>query len=106
MVHTNRVVEIKHLLETLNPPAKILLLHGIPLVQRIPPKLAGFTEIIGWHASHPEAIPLFIYFEQMRISPHIGTVMIHKNRNIANHADALAIGVGLELIPLPVKLEL
>src|SRR5438309_11071480 len=40
------------------------------------------------------------------MSPHISTVVGNIDRDIAHYADAALVAVGLQVIPLPTKLEL
>jgi len=73
----------------------------VPAVDRIAPKLAGGAEVIRWDPGHYHRLQGFIQLENVRVGPHIRTLVIHIDREIAYDLNLPLVAVGLESRPLP-----
>src|ERR1700674_2104166 len=64
------------------------------------PTLAIFTEKIWGHASDDFGIEVGVQTKQIGVSPDIGAVEIHKDRDVAHDANRTLRAVGAERLPL------
>ena len=106
MVETHHVEHLERCPHALNPPTKTISQHPLPVVERITPELSGGAEIVRRYAGHNNRPPIRLELELIRISPDICRVLRHKDRNIANEADAALVAIGLERKPLPEEKKL
>src|SRR5581483_6661441 len=94
------VDELERAPEALAPPAEAgRAVHG-PVVQRVPPALAGRAERVGGRTGHLTAR------EQLRPAGDIGTAVRDVDGQIADQPDAALSGVVPQLPPLPLEAHL
>ena len=77
-----------------------------PAVHRCAPQLARGGEVIRRHAALLVQATTGRQGEQPPVTPHIGAVVGHIKRQIANHLHAAAAGVIQQGLPLPLQLPL
>ena len=106
MVEADGVEHRQRTLEPLDPPGVAGCSHLIPVVQRVPPKLAGLGEIIGRNAGHLRGAAIGVEFKKVLIGPHVGAVVSHENRQVAEDGDSAIIRIFLQRRPLPEEQEL
>ena len=82
------------------PPGEAVARHHVPGVVRVAPALAIGTEIIRRHPGHRDRLPLGIEQEQLARRPHVGTVVRHEDRHVAEQAHAMSGRVVPERAPL------
>ena len=66
----------------------------------IAPELYVGAEVVGRDACHVGGHTLFVELELLLRAPDVGTIEGDVDGNIADQADALAVCVGLDLLPL------
>ena len=64
------------------PPSIVVTGHGLPIVMRVTPTLAGSRKIIRWHTGYHRHVFIGIQFKQMRFSPNVCAIKCHKNRDV------------------------
>ena len=101
MIDTNHIVELIAVSQAADPPGISLLPVVIPAVKRISPQLACSGKSIRRAACHSQGPVILIQLEQFRIRPGIRAVHGHINGYISNNTNSLAIGICLQLFPLP-----
>ena len=77
-----------------------------PVIQRVPPQLAGGREIIGRDACNLRRVALGIQLEQLLPAPDIAAVDRHKDRDITDDQNFLPGRVFPEAVPLLLEQEL
>src|SRR6185503_10271710 len=92
--------------DAINPPFETIGPHLLPVVERIPPELAGGAEIIGRHSRYHDRSPIFVQLKLIRVCPNVCRIVGDENRNVADNLDAAAIAVSLKRKPLPEEEEL
>ena len=100
MVDAYAVKEGECIAHTLAPPSIAILLHTLPIVERIAPELTVGAEVIGRHACHCLGTKLSIEQEELVVCPDVGTVVGNVDGNVPDHGDAALVGVCLDLHPL------
>ena len=70
------------------------------------PSAARRAEIIGRHSSHHGRLALLVEQEQLRVGPQVRRIAGHEDRYVADQAQPLAVGMGLEGEPLAIEQEL
>src|ERR1700760_4874301 len=85
------------------PPIERLALQHVPFVDRIAPTLSGRTEIIWGHPGDAYRSKVSIKFKDFRVGPNVGTVIVHKNRYVANEANISLRAVGAQGSPLLIE---
>src|SRR5207248_6324625 len=75
MIDANDVNLIEHVAEPSDPPRVVFTRHGPPVIEGIAPQLAGYAEVVGWHAGNDHRLPRRVQLEQVLMSPNIGAVM-------------------------------
>ena len=93
MVDAHHIKQRFHPGNPANPPAVAVLLHGVPTVKGIAPKLPVFAEIIRRYARHGGGAKIFVQLEIARVGPHIGGIHGYVNGQVANQTDAFAAGI-------------
>src|SRR5882757_4070554 len=80
--------------------------RNIPSIERVAPQLTRRTEIIRRNARNGGGLPSFIQAKQLRMRPHISTIVSDINRYVAHDANAVTTTPISYLLPLPKELEL
>ena len=106
MIDPHDVVEAAHVTDSCDPPAVSVLLHLIPVKERIAPELPVRREIIRRAPGDLNRCQVLIELELIRVGPDIDAVSRYIDRNIADNLDSILVGVGLELRPLSDEEEL
>src|SRR5690348_7115543 len=86
MVETNVIASLCGPAQAIDPPVVAAGAHRVPVVKRIAPTLAGRAERIGRNTGDYFRLQIVLQSEQFAIGPHIGAVVVHKNRDVANYA--------------------
>ena len=89
-----------------DPPAVIVLLHSVPVVDRIAPELAVGGKSVRREACCHSRDSVAVKLEQLRLTPDVRAVKGAVYRDIADYLNAVVVGVFLELMPLLEELEL
>ena len=100
VVNAEDVVQPGGALDAADPPGVAVGLHGVPIVQGIAPELSIGGEVIGRNAGYLGGHVPLVQLESPGVGPHIGGVHGYINRQVADDADALFVGVGPQGLPL------
>src|SRR5258706_9407136 len=73
--------------QPLDPPLIAFRLHHVPAVQRISPALPRLAEEIGRDSRNHIGLEIFIQPEQFAVHPHVGAVVVHKDRDVPHNAN-------------------
>src|ERR1700733_7361208 len=84
MIQANYIDVGQQRAQTANPPAIAGPAMGIPVVNRIAPKLSRRAEIIGRHTGNEARMVMLVDEKQLRIGPHIARIGRHEEGKIAN----------------------
>ena len=106
MVHPHHIAQFKAVGHPANPPVVSRLFVVVPAVQGVAPELPGGAEAVRGTARHKVRLPLGVELEQFRMEPAVRAVEGHIDGDIADDADSLPVGVGLEFLPLLLKFQL
>ena len=106
MVDADDIVDGGGVLDTPFPPAEVLGLMAGPVVERVAPELAVGGKGVGRAPGHIGQMDGSIGLEQFRTCPEVAGVRADVDGDVAHQLDAVAVGVGLEGIPLGVEEEL
>src|SRR5580698_330451 len=106
MIQANHIDVSQQSTQSIDAPSITSRTPRIPVVNGIAPQLTLCAEIIGRN-SGDEAWPmLLIEQEELRVCPNITRIRGNKERQIANQAYALGMGILFELIGLAEQQEL
>src|SRR5271154_3589706 len=100
MIETDVVKVVRSPAHSVDPPRISLLFHDIPAIKGMSPALSVLAEKIGRHAGNNFRIEFGIQIEQIGMSPDVGTVEIHEDRNVAHHANRMLRAIGPKRLPL------
>ena len=100
VVDADHVVELLGAVDAADPPAEAVALHCVPVVERVAPELAVLCEGIGRHAGHLAGHALAVELEVFGLRPDVRGVERHIDGHVADEADALAVGVIAQRLPL------
>src|SRR4051794_28062865 len=106
MIDADDVAMIKRLAHALDPPVVAAVLERLPVVERIAPTLAGLAEGIGRDARNHRWAEIEVQVVEMRVRPHVGTVVADENGDVAYDLDSALCGGGADGAPLLGKEEL
>ena len=106
MVDADDVVHLKSAAHALYPPFVARLFVLRPVVDGVAPQLARRRKIIGRHPRHLPRLAAAGQLEQLRLRPYVRRVVGDVQRQVADDADAEAVDVRLERLPLAEKLKL
>ena len=106
MVDADDIVDGGGVLDTPFPPAEVLGLMAGPVVERVAPELAVGGKGVGRAPGHIGQMDGSIGLEQFRTCPEVAGVWADVDGDVSHQPDAVAVGVGLEGIPLGVEEEL
>ena len=106
VVDTHHIVDGSGMLHTLFPPAKAGGLVDGPVVQRVAPQLPVCRKGIRRAAGYMGKVHLSVGLEQFRMGPQVAGIRADVDGDIAHQQDTLAVGVGLQRVPLGVEEEL
>ena len=82
---------------------KPLLLHRVPVVERIAPELTVGVEVVGRHAGNRERLAARVEREQIALPPNVDAVAIDVERQVAEEIDAALVRVTLQRGPLQLE---
>src|SRR5579859_7626925 len=86
------------------PPIVLPLTRYFPFVERNPPILSPLLgEWINFEVSLGWTPPTPVEIEDRAIAPHVGTVAVHTERDVAHEVHFLLCTVFLDLLPLVVR---
>src|SRR3954470_7681897 len=100
MVKTDKVTGLRGPAQALDPPAIAAAADRIPVVERITPPLSVGAKVIGRDPRDDVWCEVITQAEQIAVRPNVGTVVIHKNGNIAHHANGFVRAVMAKRMPL------
>ena len=106
VINTNHIIELKAVPHPAAPPLEIGGPVILPAVQRVPPDLTVRGKGIRRTARDGSGSVVLVQLEQLRVSPYVGTVGRDIDGNVAHDLNVFCVGIGLQLRPLLVKLEL
>src|SRR5206468_3312425 len=72
----------------LYPPIVAALREYVPAIKGIAPELAGTAESVWRHTTHNFGTELLIEAEDGAMRPHVCTIEVHENRDVAKNANA------------------
>src|SRR5215469_3850952 len=103
MVQPDEIACLRRPAQALDPPAIPVGTNRVPVIEGISPALAGGAEVVRRHSGNDFRLQcLLAQPEQMPVRPHIRAIVIHKNRDVANHTNRLLRTVmanGAPLLP-------
>ncbi len=100
MVDAVGIKELRHILESANPPHTAVVDHLLPVVSRESPVLTVDRESIRWSTS------LRVKVEILRLMPYITAVAVHADRNVALQDYATSHGIFMSGAHLVVQYKL
>ncbi len=103
MIEAHDVHLLQRRPEAGDPPGVAVLCHHIPTVEWVAPQLTGGTEVIRRYPGHHGRLALRVTVEQLLVRPGIHAVVSYKERDVADDADAVRVGVGFQACPLLVE---
>ena len=106
MVDAHHIVQLKAVPQPGDPPLIAGRTVGFPAVERVAPQLTGRRKAIRGNARHCRGNVVLVQLEEPRVCPCVCRIQRHIDGDITNDLDALAVGVGFQLAPLLVELEL
>ena len=106
VVDAHHIVQLKAVPQPGDPPLIAGRTVRLPAVERVAPQLTGGGETIRGNARHRRGDVVLVQLEQPRVCPCVCRIQRHIDGDIADDLDALAVGVGFQLAPLLVELEL
>ena len=106
MIHTNHVIELEAVPHPAAPPLEIGSPVIIPAVQGVPPNLTVGGKGIRRAARDGGGRVVLVQLEQLRVGPHVCAVGRNVDGNVTHDLDVLTVGIGLQLCPLLIELEL
>ena len=86
-----------------HPPRVTGLLHIVPIIDRVAPKLTVRGEIVRRNTRDAARMALVVELELLRCAPDIGGIKRNIDRQIADDLDLPLVCVGAELRPLLVE---
>ena len=92
--------------EPVQPPPVSGLLQRFPIVERVPPKLAGRAEIVRRHSRNHGRLAMLVEEKKIRIRPDVGRIAGNENRQVSDQMDTALVRLALEIAPLLEKQEL
>ena len=100
MVDTQHVEQLSRAVDAPYPPAKAVIPHGVPVVQRVAPQLPVGAEVIRRHAGHRLGHELVVQLEELGLGPHVGGIHGHVDGQVADDADVQRVDVVPQRVPL------
>src|SRR5690242_21885435 len=93
--------------KAVDPPVVAAGFHRRPIVKRAAPALPGGAEGVGGNAGDDLRFEVVLSeAKEVAMRPHVGAVVIDKNRDIAHHPDGALGAVKPQGMPLLVEEEL
>src|SRR5258708_36167288 len=89
--------------EAIDPRGVALALHHLPTVQWIAPTVSRLAEKSGRNSGHHLRLKTPIKPEQFTVRPHIGTVVVHKDRNVTGNPNRPLRTIASQRLPLFVE---
>src|SRR4051812_19511430 len=96
----------ERLAHPLHPPVVASVLERFPVVERIAPALARLTESVWRDAGDERGAKIGIQIIEVRVRPHVRTVVANKNGDVTDDLDATLRGRCPDGTPLLGKKEL
>src|SRR4029077_158355 len=102
MIEANVIAGLCGPAQPTNPPVVASRAHGIPIVERIAPALAGRAESIRRHAGDHFGLKIVPETIKILVGPNIGAIVVDKNRDVSHYANR-SLGTvqsqGMPLLP-------
>ena len=106
MVDSKNIVKRESKTNTVYPPRKSVLLHKLPIVYRVAPKLTVGREAVGRTSRNDRRIKAFVKQELLGRRPNVHTIMRNVDRHIADKHYSLFMSVAKYILPFCGKLIL
>ena len=106
VVDAQHIIEEGGTLDAADPPAVAIRLHPVPVIERVAPELSVLGKGIGRNPGDLLRHMPVVQLEELRLAPDIRRVHRDIDGDVADQADALLAGIGLEGLPLAVEQEL
>ncbi len=106
MVDADDVVDGSSVFDALLPPAEVFGLMAGPVVERVAPELTVGGKGVGRTSGNAGQVDGAVGLEQLRVGPEVAGIGADVDGDVAHQLDAVAVGVGLEGVPLGVEEEL
>ena len=106
MVDAHHIVNGGGVLHPAFPPGKAGGFVRGPVIQGVAPQLAVCCKGVRRASGHLGQMHFSVGLEQLRVGPQVTGIRADIDGNIAHQADALAVGVSLQGVPLGVEEEL
>src|ERR1700691_6509378 len=100
MIQADVVKILRRPPHAVDPPRVALFPHHIPAVEWIAPALAVFAEKIRRHARNHFRVKFGVQTKELGMSPDIGAIKIHEDRNVARDANAFSCAIRSQRLPL------
>ena len=103
MVNTKHIIALRRLFHALYPPLVAVLLHLVPVVERVAPELTRRREIVRRHTRNAARVSSLVKLKQLGLRPDVGAVGRNVYRNVADNAYSVLVAVAPERVPLMEK---
>src|SRR5450755_601865 len=106
MIHAQNIIEPEGAAKAFDPPFKSGLGHRLPVVDRVPPELSSFAEVVWRHTRYHFGFSIAFKQELLMMRPDVSAIMSDVNRDVAHDPHPSNSAVAAQRVPLPVKHEL
>ncbi len=106
MVEPHGIEPRERLRESLEPPMEAGPLERLPIIERVPPALAGRAEVVGRDAGNHRGLTLRVEEEQLPVGPDVGAVVGDEDGEVADQPDAQLVALVAQRLPVVVEEEL
>ena len=100
MVNSQNIVKRKRKSYAVYPPREAVLLHKLPVIYRVTPKLTVRREAVGGTSCNNRRIKVTVKQELLGSRPYVHTVVSNVDRHIANYHYSLFVRVLNYILPL------
>src|SRR5207245_4316881 len=100
MIQPDEVASLRSPAQSLHPPFVILRTHGVPIIERVTPALAGGAKSVRRDPRNCFRFKVVSQTKQFSVRPYVSAVIIHENRNVTNYADQFLRTVQTQGMPL------
>lgn len=106
VINADYIIQPCRTVNAANPPAEAIVLHGLVIVQRISPELSVSAEVVRRDTGDLCGKAVGIQLEHSPLRPDVGGVHGNINGNVPDDADAKAVDIGFQSVPLAEKQKL
>src|SRR5207237_9700279 len=106
MVEPYGIEPRERLREPLEPPMEARSLERLPIIERVPPALAGRAEVVGRDAGNHRGLALRVEEEQLPVRPDVGAVVGDEDGEVADQPDAQLVALVAQRLPVVLEEEL